>query len=114
MAAEGRAPVSLLGAGCKDVDGRDKRGRDTWGACVSLFAAWYDLPAIRALLATSTPTRNRHVNRNPCLDGNRYAAATSGAFSIDGRCLGRRLGCPFSVTAVRITSTGTTDRVRRA
>jgi hypothetical protein len=33
--------MSLLGAGCKDVDGRDKRGHDTWGACVDLFAAWY-------------------------------------------------------------------------
>jgi hypothetical protein len=40
-AVEGRAPMSSLGAGREDVDGRDKRGHDTWGACVNLFAGGY-------------------------------------------------------------------------
>jgi hypothetical protein len=41
MAGEGRPPTSLLGAAWKDVDGRDKRGYDTWDTSVNLFAAWY-------------------------------------------------------------------------
>jgi hypothetical protein len=41
MAGQGRTPMSLLGAGSQDVDGRDTPGHDTWGACVNLFAAWY-------------------------------------------------------------------------
>src|ERR1700741_4665535 len=28
-------PMALSGAGGQDVDGRDKHGHDTWGACVS-------------------------------------------------------------------------------
>jgi hypothetical protein len=36
MAGEGRPPMSLLGTGCTDVDGRDKRGHDTW-AHASVF-----------------------------------------------------------------------------
>jgi hypothetical protein len=41
MAGEGQPTTSLSGAAWKDVDGRDKRGHDTWGASVNLFAAWY-------------------------------------------------------------------------
>ena len=38
MAGAGRPPTSLPGAGWEDVDGRDKRGHDTW---VSLSNGWY-------------------------------------------------------------------------
>ncbi|HUB47721.1 MAG TPA: hypothetical protein VMB73_22310, partial [Acetobacteraceae bacterium] len=41
MTSEARPPRFLFGAGCKDVDGRDKRGHDTGGASVNLFVAWY-------------------------------------------------------------------------
>jgi hypothetical protein len=33
--------MSLLGAAWKGVDGRDKRGHDTWSTSVNLFAGWY-------------------------------------------------------------------------
>jgi len=38
MAGAGRPSTSLPGAGWKDVDGRDKRGHDTW---VSRSGGWY-------------------------------------------------------------------------
>jgi hypothetical protein len=41
MASEARPLMALLRAGCKDVDGRDKRGHDTWNACVNLLVVWY-------------------------------------------------------------------------
>jgi len=47
MAGEGRPPTSFLDAAWKDVDGRGKRGHDTWGTSVNLFAAWYNLSRAR-------------------------------------------------------------------
>jgi hypothetical protein len=33
---------------CHDTSGRDERGHDTLGACVNLFAAWYNVGAAPA------------------------------------------------------------------
>jgi hypothetical protein len=54
MAGEGLPPTSLLGTAWKDVDGRDKRGHDTWGTSVNLFAAWYKSVARKILPALIT------------------------------------------------------------
>jgi hypothetical protein len=41
MAGEGWPSTSFWDAARKDMDGRDKRGHESWGTSVNLSAAWY-------------------------------------------------------------------------
>jgi hypothetical protein len=78
MAGGGQPPTSLLGAAWKDVGGRDKRGHDTWGISVNLFAAWYK--ALRRITGHVNPgnsVNNRNIAPNFLVDRIRKVLALS-------------------------------------